>query len=58
MERQYNITKNYNITDNIKIKYITVLSLNIYKILNCQFITKLNKRKIKHIFRNYLSKIK
>ena len=51
MERQYNITKNYNITDNIKIKSI------INKILNCQYITKLNKRKIEHIFRNYLSKI-
>ena len=51
MERKYNITKNYNITDKFKMKTI------IYKILNCQYITKLNKRKIEHIFRNYLSKI-
>ena len=51
MEKQFNITKNYNITDNIKIKSI------INNILNCQFITKLNKRKVQHTFRHYLTKL-
>ena len=50
MENTFNITKNFNITDNIKIKSI------INKMLNCQYITKLNKRKIETIFRIYLTK--
>ena len=47
MEKQYKLSNKYYITDNIKIKSI------INKILNCQYITRLNKRKIQHIFRNF-----
>ena len=47
MEKQYKLSYKYYITDNIKIKSI------INKILNCQYITRLNKRKIQHIFRNF-----
>ena len=48
MEKQFNLTKNYNNSDVIKLKY----TMN--NIINCQYITKYNKRRIKNIFKDFL----
>ena len=49
MEKQFNLTKNYNNKNAFKIKSI------INKIMNCKYITKLNKRKINKKFKGYLT---
>lgn len=51
MEKQFSITKNYNFTNVNKLKKI------INKLINCQYITKYNKRKIKKIFKIFINNI-
>lgn len=46
--------KNFHLSKNYKNSYFYKLKSIINKIMNCQFISKLNKRKIKKIFTQYL----